>query len=161
MRIIVASTFVPFLEDDGALSLDDLGAELTARGHQADVVKLPLALTHARLAEQMLGLRLLDLSESSGDRIDRLIAVGAPCCALRHPHKSAWLLHPPEDRWADDAGAVPEKLYLHECKKVFALSPLVAEQLQQSHGIEARLLSPPPPGRRGVDWDHVIESLIS
>ena len=161
VRIIVASAFVPFLEDDSALIVDDLGAELAARGFQTDVVKLPFALTPAHLAEQVLGLRLLDLSESSGDRIDRLIAVGARCCALRHPNKTAWFLHPPEDRPTDDAGSVPDELYLRECKKVFAPSSLAAEQLQRSHGIEAQLLSPPPPGRRGVDWDHVIESLIS
>jgi hypothetical protein len=161
VRIIVASTFVPFQKDRGAAIVDDLGAELIARGFQADVVKLPFASTPNHLAEQVLGLRLLDLSESSGERIDRLVAVGGPCCALRHPNKTAWFLHPPAKRSSADAGFRPDQLYLGECSRVFAHARGTSNRLRRLHGIEALLLRPPRPGRRGAAWDHVIESLIS
>ncbi len=159
MRVVIAAAYVPFLEDDGLRVVEDLERELAARGHRADTVKLPFA--PANTAEQTLGLRLLDLSESSGDRIDRLIAVGAPICALRHPHKTAWLLNSPENRAPADAATISHNFYLHECKKVFAVSPSVAEEIKQVHGKEAPVLRPPPPGSRGVAWDHVIENLIA
>jgi glycosyltransferase involved in cell wall biosynthesis len=144
VRIIVAATYVPFLDEGGAHIADDLGRELVERGFRSDVVKLPFAAERTAAAEQMLGLRLLDLSEASGEPIDRLVAVGSPCQALRHPNKSAWLLRVPNDT-PDSPERASDELYLRECKKVFAHSRHAAAQLRRRHGLDVEALYPPPP----------------
>jgi glycosyltransferase involved in cell wall biosynthesis len=90
MRIVVASAYVPFRHDRNARLVTELTAMLRRRGHQAEAVLLPYQPTDADPVEQALGFRLLDLSECGGTPIDRLIALGEPAHALRHPHKTLW-----------------------------------------------------------------------
>ena len=89
MRILIASTFVPYTDEAGPTLAGHLRRELAARGYQADTAALPFNAGRAA-ADQLLALRLLDLSESCGDTIDRLITLGAPAHVLRHPNKVAW-----------------------------------------------------------------------
>ena len=46
-----------------------------------------------RIVEQALACRLLDVSESGGNPIDRVIGLKFPAYLIPHPHKILWLLH--------------------------------------------------------------------
>jgi glycosyltransferase involved in cell wall biosynthesis len=175
VRILIASTYVPFVQpEDLAVHLR---REMVARGHQAEAVRLPFHPDWQAYPEQLAALRLLDLSESSGNRIDRLITLCPPAHALRHPHKVAWLTHHRRDGydlWGTPAGGVPDDaggrrfrdlvrrsdgLYLRECRKVFATSRAVADRLRQFNRIEpAGVFYPPPPTalRAGPFGDHLL-----
>ena len=90
MRIVVASAYVPFRHDRNARLVTELTMTLRRRGYQAEAVLLPYQPIDADPVEQTLGFRMLDLSECSGSPIDRLIALGEPAHALRHPRKTLW-----------------------------------------------------------------------
>lgn len=90
MRIVVASAYVPFRHDRNARLVRELTETLRGRGHQAAAVLLPYQPIDADPVEQALGFRMLDLGECGGTPTDRLIALGEPAHALRHPHKTLW-----------------------------------------------------------------------
>src|SRR5207244_3719828 len=73
VRIVLASTYVPFREGGGTRLVESLRRELAARGFETEVALIPFDPAWRAVPEQTLALRLLDLSEASGDRIDRLI----------------------------------------------------------------------------------------
>ncbi len=164
MRIVIATTFLPFFEGGADKIVDDLDRELTRRGVRTDVVRLPLDSAWPRLLDQTLGLRLLDLSETGGERIDRLITVRTPSYALRHPDKVAWFIHHHReayDLWGTPWGGMPDTdkgrrfrdlirrsddRYLRECKKVFTNSRIVADRLKTFNDLDADgVLYPPLP----------------
>ena len=82
MRVVVASTFVPFVEGGGRMIVDDLVRALRERGHEVDTIELPFDSQPREQLEQMLGLRLLDVGDDVGDG---LIAIRTPSYLLRHP----------------------------------------------------------------------------
>lgn len=89
MNILVATCYTPFTHDRNVRLARELSAEFSRRGHQSDAVLLPRH-PHTDLASQSLALRLLDLTESAGNPVDRLVTLGEPAMALRHPHQIAW-----------------------------------------------------------------------
>src|SRR5438874_12524821 len=93
MRIVIASTYVPFIKGGATKIVEDLQQELALRGFETDTVLLPFSSTWPDVAEQTVALRLFDLTESCGNRIDRLITIRYPSYALRHPNKVAWFIH--------------------------------------------------------------------
>ena len=169
MRIAIATTYVPFRPrgDDGVA--EDLAAALATAGHEVDTVRLPVDPRRPRLLEQAVAIRLLDLSESCGNTVDRLIALGYPATALAHPAKVAWLHH------AEDAAAAadrPERLpehgprrrservYLREARRVFAANEAVSGRLRaagiEPHGVVRRPLRVGHPFRPGAPGDDVV-----
>jgi glycosyltransferase involved in cell wall biosynthesis len=164
MRVLIASTYVPFIKGGGTKIVEDLHRELNARGFEADTVNLPFYSAWPAIPEQTLGLRLLDLSETSGNRIDRLITIRYPSYALRHPNKVAWFIHHHReayDLWGTPWSGMPDnevgnhyremmfrsdKLYLGECRKVFTNSKVVAGRLKKFNDLTADgVLYPPLP----------------
>jgi glycosyltransferase involved in cell wall biosynthesis len=164
MRIVVASTYVPFQKGGGTKIIADLSAALTTAGHQVDTVMIPISSYWPRVSEQTLAIRLLDLTEACGNRIDRLIAVRYPSYALSHPEKVVWFLHhhhgaydmwgtrwsdmpdTPEGRAARRMMMQSDEIYLREAKKVYSISRNVAGRLRTFNGIEADgVLYPPLP----------------
>jgi glycosyltransferase involved in cell wall biosynthesis len=167
VRILIASTYVPFIRGGGTGIVEDLLGELTARGHQTDAVMIPLYSDWRALPEQTAALRLLDLTESSGNHVDRLITVRYPSYALRHPNKVAWFIHHHReayDLWGTKWSSMPDNdhgrhhrdllrrsddLYLRECRKVFTNSRVVADRLRRFNQLEpAGVLYPPLPAAR-------------
>jgi len=130
-----------------------------------------------RVLDQAFLWRLVDLTESDGRPIDRVIATKFPAYAVRHPNKVAWVLHQfrqaydydrtelgqfsesPEDRATRAAIERLDAVALGEARKVFATSRNVAERLQRFNGIEAELLPHPPqslPYRSGESEGFVL-----
>jgi glycosyltransferase involved in cell wall biosynthesis len=106
--------------------------------------------------------RLVDLTESDGRPIDRVIATKFPAYCVRHPNKVAWVLHQfrqaydydrtelgqfsesPQDRATRAAVQRLDEVALGEARRVFATSQNVADRLRRFNGIDADVLPHPP-----------------
>jgi hypothetical protein len=93
-NVLVCEAQVPFVHGGAELHVRGLVAELTRRGYRAERVSVPFKwypkdelLTHAA------AWRMIDLSESNGERIDTVIATKFPTYFVRHPNKVTWLFH--------------------------------------------------------------------
>ena len=163
MRVAVAAPQVPFVRGGAELMAEELVDALRRRGHEAELVTIPFkwypgtsVLEHAFLW------RLVDLTESDGVPIDRVIATKFPAYCVRHPNKVAWVLHQfrqaydldgtelgqfsqsPEDRATVRAIARVDSVALGEARRVFATSRNVADRLQRYNGVDATVLPHPP-----------------
>lgn len=157
MRIIVASSMVPFVNGGGRFIVDWLHAKLVEYGHQSEVVYLPFVDEPQHMLEQTLAYRLLDLSDTA----ERLVCVRPPAYVLPHPHKVLWFIHHFRafyDLWdtpyrsvADDAKGRALRARLvemdtnafAEARRVFANSKVVADRLNRFNGVAAEVLYPP------------------
>jgi glycosyltransferase involved in cell wall biosynthesis len=163
MRIAVAAPQVPFVRGGAELMADGLVDALRERGHEAELVTIPFKwYPGTRVLDQAFLWRLVDLTESDGRPIDRVIATKFPAYAVRHPNKVVWVLHQlrqaydydrtelgqfsesPEDRATRAAIERLDAVALGEAQKVFATSRNVAERLRRFNGIEAAVLPHPP-----------------
>ena len=157
MKVVVASTFVPFVEGGAQMIMRDLVRELEVRGHEVDTVELPTSSRWDLVLEQMLALRLLEVSRGS----DAMIAIRPPSYVLRHANKRLWFIHHlrsaydlwgtpwqdfpegPEGLAVRDAIRRYDTLCLGEAQRVFTNSLTVADRLREFNGIDAAVLYPP------------------
>ena len=149
MRIAVCRPQVPFVQGGAELMADDLVGALRARGHDAELVTIPFKwYPGTRVLDQAFLWRLVDLTESDGRAIDRVIATKFPAYCVRHPNKVAWVLHQfrqaydydrtelgqfsesPADRATRDAVVRLDRISLGEARRVFATSRNVADRLE-------------------------------
>ena len=163
MRVAVCAPQVPFVRGGAELMAEDLVGALRARGHEAELVTMPFKwYPGSRVLDQAFLWRLVDLTESDGRPVDRVIATKFPAYAVRHPNKVAWVLHQfrqaydydrtdlgqfsesAEDRATRAAVERLDAVALGEARKVFATSRNVADRLQRFNGIEAEVLPHPP-----------------
>jgi glycosyltransferase involved in cell wall biosynthesis len=163
MRVAVCAPQVPFVRGGAELMSEDLVDALRQRDHEADLVTVPFKwYPGTRVLDQAFLWRLVDLTESDGRPIDRVIATKFPAYAVRHPNKVAWVLHQfrqaydydrtdlgqftesPEDRATRAAIARLDAVALGEARQVFATSRNVADRLQRFNGIDAQVLPHPP-----------------
>jgi glycosyltransferase involved in cell wall biosynthesis len=92
--ILVCEAQVPFVEGGAELHVRSLVAQLEARGFDAELVSVPFKWYPKReILAHAAAWRLLDLSESNGRPVDRVIATKFPSYFVRHPHKVTWLIH--------------------------------------------------------------------
>jgi glycosyltransferase involved in cell wall biosynthesis len=178
VRVAVAAPQVPFVRGGAELMAEDLVGALRARGHEAELVTIPFKwYPGTRVLDQAFLWRLVDLTESDGRSIDRVIATKFPAYAVRHPNKVAWVLHQfrqaydydrtelgqfsesAEDRATRAAIERLDAVALGEARKVFATSRNVADRLQRFNGIDATVLPHPPqalPYRTGESEGFVL-----
>ena len=157
MKILVASTHVPFIRGGGTMIVDDLASELSDRGHDVDVLSLPFWSVWDEMVEQMLALRLVNISE----RAERLICIRTPSYMLRHPNKVAWFIHHHRgayDLWGTQFQDIPnspdglkvlhtikrsDNQSLREMKKLYTNSQVVSDRLKKYNELESTVLYPP------------------
>src|SRR3954469_11061335 len=163
VRVAVAAPQVPFVRGGAELMAEDLVDALRGRGHEAELVTIPFKwYPGTRVLDQAFLWRLVDVTESDGRPIDRVIATKFPAYAVRHPNKVVWVLHqfrqaydydrtelgqfsePPEDRATRAAVERLDAVALGEARKVFATSRNVADRLKRFNGITADVLPHPP-----------------
>jgi hypothetical protein len=163
MRIGVATTQIPFLRDGGQTRVEGLVQALRRAGHEAEIVSVPFnGLPDCRLAEQMLACQLLDLEESMGTRIDRLIGLTFPAYLVPHSAKVIWLLRrcrSAYDLWGTQHATLHEAAdgeqfrrlirnadahLIPRARGVFVPSRSAAEWLRVDCGIAATPLAAPP-----------------
>jgi glycosyltransferase involved in cell wall biosynthesis len=179
MKIVVASTYIPFIRGGGTKIVDDLVAALAEAGHEVDAVRIPFRSDWPRIADQTLAIRLLDVTESCGNKVDQLITIRYPAYALSHPNKVAWFIHHHrgaydlwgtpwsdipdtlEGRWARDLMVRSDNHYLREARRIYTNSRVVADRLKMYNDITADGVLYPPlprdhPFREGEPLDYMV-----
>lgn len=165
MKVLIATAGVPFIRGPAEILADGLQGALGAAGHQAEIVNLPFkAYPPSRIADQMLAYRLLDVSETCGVRIDRVIGLKFPAYLIPHPHKVIWLLHQhrtayelwdhphaagdlihyPDGPVIREAIRQADHVFIPEAKAIYTVSKTVSGRLQRYSGIVAEPLYNPP-----------------
>ena len=163
MRVAVCAPQVPFVRGGAELMADDLVVALRQAGHEVELVTIPFKwYPGTRVLDQAFLWRLVDLTESDGRPIDRVIATKFPAYCVRHPNKVAWVLHQfrqaydydrtelgqfsasPVDRATRRAIERLDSVALGEARRVFATSRNVADRLARFNGVEAEVLAHPP-----------------
>ena len=157
MKVIIASTIVPFIEGGGTFIVDWLETMLTEFGHDVEVLKIPFVSSYRELPSQMLALRLLDVTQHA----DRLITIRPPAHLLRHPNKVIWFIHHHRgayDLWGtiyQDLPNTPEGLAYREAivksdhlgfseaRRICSNSRETAQRLKTFNDIDAEVLYPP------------------
>lgn len=163
MRVLVLTTQVPFAWGGAEIHGESLLAALRAAGHEAELVAIPFKwYPPEKILDHLLACRLLDLTESSGVPVDRVIGLRFPAYHIPHPNKVLWILHQYRtafDLWGQpecDLAEFPngaqvraaieqsERSLLPEARAIFANSRNVADRLQRYCGIASEPLYHPP-----------------
>jgi glycosyltransferase involved in cell wall biosynthesis len=162
MKVVIATTYVPFTKGGGTMIIDSLADQLKKRKYEVDIVWIPLWWYWEDVPEQALALRLLDITESNGNKIDRVITVRYPSYAIQHPNKVAWFIHHHRGAYDlygtyyQDLPNTPEgdkvrqmmfqydTYYLREHRHIYTNSKIVAQRLKQFNQIDADAVLYPP-----------------
>src|SRR6266516_1721457 len=164
MRILIATTHVPFIRGGAELLAAGLRDELQANGHQAEIVAIPFKwYPPEKILAHMLACRLLDLTEVAGTPVDLLIGLKFPAYLIPHPNKVLWILHQfrtayelwdhplgdlvysPNGDLVRDAIREADQKLIPEARRVFANSANVAARLKYFCDIDSTPLYHPPP----------------
>ena len=179
MRVLVATTQVPFVRGGAEILADGLCDALRRAGHEAEIVRFPFKwYPPGVIAAQVLATRLMDLSAFSGTGIDILIGLEFPAYCIPHPRRRHWLvhqhraaydlwdagvsdlLHAPAGRSARDFIREADSLYLREAEAVYTISHNVSDRLRRYVGLDAKPLYHPPKGaefyRAGAFGDYLL-----
>ena len=165
MRILIATVRVPFVNGGAEIHAEGLRLALQKAGHQAEIIAIPFKwYPPERILDHMLACRMLDLSETVGVAVDRLIGLKFPAYLIPHPRKVIWLLHQHRqayDLWdhpLNDLDKYPngnevraairhaDSELIPQAMRVFANSGNVAARLRTFCGVEATPLYHPPQG---------------
>jgi len=163
LRLAVCMPQVPFERGGTEIFADGLVAALREHGHETELVTIPFKwYPSEQVLTQAFLWRLLDLEEANGRPIDAVIATKFPSYVVRHPRKVVWLLHQFRQAWDLDRTELGQfsesaedralrrkvleldRVTLGEARKIFTTSSIVAARLQDSVGLEAEVLAPPP-----------------
>ncbi|MCR5617603.1 MAG: glycosyltransferase family 4 protein [Clostridiales bacterium] len=163
MRIAIATVQVPFTTGGAEILIDMLKEELIKRGHQADVVSIPFKWYPWQTLVQCMTMgRTLDLTEASGEKIDKVIAMKFPAFYVKHDNKVLWMMH--QHRQAYDMWDTPysdiqtwengleirdfirrcDKRYIEECRHKFTISGNTTGRLKKFLDIDSEVLYHPP-----------------
>jgi glycosyltransferase involved in cell wall biosynthesis len=162
--VAVCEAQVPFVHGGAELHVRGLVDQLRQRGYRAERVSVPFKwypkdelLTHAA------AWRMVDLSESNGERIDLVVATKFPTYFVRHPNKVTWLFH--QYRAIYDLCGTPYSEFAHtesdvrlrdtlitldrgaltESVALFSNARNTADRLAHYNGLSAETLYHPPP----------------
>jgi hypothetical protein len=89
MKIVIVSSFAPFVYGGGRFIVEWLERKLIDYGHEVERFYLPFIDQPHDFFEQIFAFRLIDLSASC----DRLIAIRPPAHVIPHPNKVLWFIH--------------------------------------------------------------------
>lgn len=163
MKIIITTVQSLFIRGGAEIHAESLREALRAEGHDAEIVAIPFKwYPPERILDQILACRLLDLSESDGVEVDRVIGLKFPAYFAAHPNKVLWVLHqhrPAYDLWDHPLGDLhlhpsgPEvreairqadRRLIPEAKAVYANSLNVGRRLKSYCSIDSIPLYHPP-----------------
>jgi glycosyltransferase involved in cell wall biosynthesis len=164
MRILIATTQVPFIRGGAEAHAEGLREALVRAGHEAEIVAIPFKWYPAeKILDHMLACRLLDLTEFAGTPVDLLIGLRFPAYLIPHPNKVVWILHQhrtayelwdhplgdliyePDGQLVRDAIHAADRNLLAEARALYANSGNVARRLKQYCGLDSQPLYHPPP----------------
>ena len=154
MKILVANNAAPFVRGGAELLADRLVLELRRAGHEAELLRLPLGNTPEQILSSLIAASLLDVVN-----VDRIIGLKFPAYLIPHREVVIWLVHQfrqaydlPPVGWPQDptldrvASAVraADRGAFADAKRLYAISPMVAERLHRTNGMTAEVLMTPP-----------------
>jgi len=164
MRILIATSQVPFIRGGAEIHAEGLRDALRTAGHEAEIIAIPFKwYPPQQILDHMLACRLLDLTEVAGTPVDLLIGLKFPAYLIPHPNKVLWILHQhrtayelwdhplsdmiyyPDGAQVRDAIQQADRHLIPQSKAVFANSRNVADRLKRFCGINAAPLYHPPP----------------
>lgn len=166
MRVLVATSDVPFVEGGHRVIARALVNALRESGHEAEILTTPQNRFGRQFAAYV-ATRLTDVERTGLDHtIDRLISIRYPSYVLKHPRHVCWLNHRMREyydlwrQWSVDLGwkgRLKESLrrrWIHSADryflkrnvhKVFAQSNNIRQDLLKWGSIPSEVLYPPPP----------------
>ena len=161
--VVVCEAQVPFVEGGAELHVRSLVGQLRARGYAAERVSIPFKwYPKEEILAHAAAWRLVDLSESNGRAIDRVIATKFPSYFVRHPAKVTWLIHQyraayelcgteysdfehVESDVALRAALVAlDTRMLRESRRLYTNARNTARRLEKYNGVQAEPLYHPP-----------------
>src|SRR5262245_14133302 len=177
--VLVCEAQVPFVSGGAEAHVRGLVTALTARGYRAERVSVPFKwYPKDELLASAAAWRMIDLSESNGQPIDRVIATKFRTYFVRDPNKVPWLFHQyraiyvrigtpySEFRHSEADVRLRDRLIgldnevLGESKALFTNARNTAARLERYNGLKAEALYHPPPlaGRltAGDSRDYVL-----
>ena len=162
--VVVCEAQVPFVHGGAELHARGLVDNLRRRGYKAERVAVPFKwYPKEELLTQIAAWRMLDLSESNGQRIDLAIGTKFPSYFARHPNKITWVFHQyraiydlcgtPYSEFTHDAADIRlrDRLIdldtgaLRESRAIFSNAKNTADRLKKFNGLTAEALYHPPP----------------
>jgi glycosyltransferase involved in cell wall biosynthesis len=163
MRVVIATTQVPFIRGGAEILAEGLGHALRSQGHEAEIVAMPFKwYPPERILEHMLACRLLDVTETGGAAIDLAIGLKFPAYLVPHPRKVLWMLHQfraayelwdtafgdlhlfPNGAQVRDTIRQADQRLIPEAKAIFTISKNVSSRLWEYCGIDSTPLYHPP-----------------
>ena len=163
MRILIATVRIPYVRGGAEVLAEELRRALVGAGHQAEIVAIPFKwYPPERILDHMLACRLLDLSETAGIPVDRVIGLKFPAYLIPHPRKVIWMVHQHRqayDLWQHPlndlhtyANGLEVRTAIHaadmkllpQSRGLFTISQNVALRLKTYCGLNATPLYPPP-----------------
>jgi glycosyltransferase involved in cell wall biosynthesis len=151
MKIIIASTIVPFIEGGGSFIVDWLEQKLREYGHQIEVVKIPFSSYYKEILPQMTALRLYHLE----DECDHLICIRTPSYLIPHPDKYLWFIHHHRevyDLWNTEFDSLPkdpetlairefiiraDNIAFSEAKMIYTISRNISNKLRKINNVDS------------------------
>jgi glycosyltransferase involved in cell wall biosynthesis len=162
-RICICATQVPFVRGGAETHVESLRRELLKRGFAVDMVQVPFKwYPRSQIIKSALAWRLLDLTESFGEKIDMVIATRFPSYVIKHPHKVVWLIHQfrqvydlygtpysdftdsPEDQRVRQLVKSIDNQTLGEARRIFTNAQNTADRLAHYNGLKGEALYHPP-----------------
>lgn len=169
MRILIATSDVPFVEGGHRVIARALVQALKQAGHSAEMITTPQNRFGRQFAAYT-ATRFTDVERTgNGDRIEKLISLRFPSYVLKHPDHVCWLNHRMReyyDLWANWypklswKGKIKERVrrsLIHKAdhyfltgnlRKLFAQSKYIQQGLITWGNIPSEVLYPPPPDRK-------------
>lgn len=163
MKVLITTVQVPFVRGGAEVHAEQLCNALRAAGYQSEIVAIPFKwYPPERILDHIKACRLLDVTESCGVGIDRVIGLRFPAYFIPHPNKVLWILHQHRaayDLWdhplgdlirapngtsVRDAIVAADRQWIPQARAVFANSRNVATRLKQYCGIDSEPLYHPP-----------------
>jgi glycosyltransferase involved in cell wall biosynthesis len=163
MKILISTVQVPFVRGGAEILAEGLRDALRSAGHEAEIVAIPFKwYPPERIPDQILACRLLDITESTGMAVDRVIGLKFPAYFIPHPNKVLWILHQhrtaydlwdhtlgdlirfPNGAQIRDAIREADARLIPEAKKIFTISQNVSQRLKDYCGIDSTPLYNPP-----------------
>lgn len=163
MRILITTVQVPFVRGGAEVLAEGLHGALVRAGHEAEIAAVPFKwYPPERILDQMLACRLLDITESTGVAVDRVIALKFPAYFIPHPSKVVWLLHQHRsayDLWSHKFGDLvhfpngaqvrdaiheADRRLLPEAKAIYTIAGNVSHRLKKYCDLESTPLYHPP-----------------
>lgn len=165
MKVLVVTSGIPFVRGGPEILAGNLCRAISAAGHAAELISIPFQHEPPnRIPDQMLACRLLDLTETCGVRIDRVIALRFPAYLTPHPHKVIWLvnqhraayerwdyalagdlIHYPDGPVTREAIRQADRELFQEARAVYTISKNVSDRLRRCCGMAGEPLYHPPP----------------